>query len=225
MIRLQRVTFLALHDYLGLTTELTHPDNSSQSTPVLYRSHSNGSRPSKTAQARSTARSEAKASIPRKSPEKSTQINHDSNEKESPPGTKSVIDLSSISPSFDEHISKNVSTTVDSTVENDPTESPTNMEPTSFNAKSVQKRSASHSCQRSVSLLDSHPLKPDFEEAAARARVKNSLDTTFFEKHKISYPNVSNHRNSMSSVSRQRTTLYDVTVAIFIHGFISVNHS
>ena len=27
MIRLQRVTFLALHDYLGLTTELTRNDD------------------------------------------------------------------------------------------------------------------------------------------------------------------------------------------------------
>ena len=30
MIRLQRVTFLALHDYLGLTTELTRPDDDIQ---------------------------------------------------------------------------------------------------------------------------------------------------------------------------------------------------
>ena len=33
-----------------------------------------------------------------------------------------------------------------------------------------------------MSVIEGRQLKPDFEEAAARARVKNSLDTNIFRK-------------------------------------------
>jgi hypothetical protein len=80
---------------------------------------------------------------------------------------------------------------------------------------STKKRSTNFAGLRSMSVVDSRQLKPDFEEAAARARVKNSLDTTIFQKHKLSYPKVSNNRLSNTSSTRRRSSFSDVKIKIF----------
>jgi hypothetical protein len=94
-------------------------------------------------------------------------------------------------------------------------EPPPAPERTISNPVPIQKRSSPYAGQRSMSVVESRNLKPDFEEAAARARVKNSLDTTFFQKHKISYPNVSNNRLTNIAAAKRRASFSDVKYIFF----------
>ena len=178
MIRLQRVTFLALHDYLGLTTELTRPSDIIPSLPSRERPQENSK----------LHRSETGPSSKRMS------VDENSNEKETfqpVRSSQSVLDLSFTSPTTD-------------TPPTDPKliETPvTNDERISVEISTGRKRSGNFSGQRSMSVVESNRIIPDFEEAAARARVKNSLDTNFFKKYRISYPNVPNHRSTHRQIS------------------------
>lgn len=200
MIRLQRVTFLALHDYLGLTTELTRPADIIPSLPSAERTQENSSHQSK------SRRSDTGPS----SMGTSVEALHNGTENLQPVRTsQSVLDLSFTSPSAD---ALQTSTTTDPKVLETPV---MNNEPTASNHSASRKRSTNYSGQRSMSVVESHRLIPDFEEAAARARVKNSLDTTLFEKNKITYPNVPINRQPTTNFLSRQISLPDVKLSFF----------
>jgi hypothetical protein len=214
MIRLQRVTFLALHDYLGLTTELTSANDtlSSGLSPTTLRSDRR-----KTGRQRTSA--QAKVILPsiRNSTDTLDHLDNDSSEKEnlqSVRASRSVVDLSCASSSPVVTQENSMSATPNPTSETEHTDTKSAHERTNSNTNPTMKRSALYSGQRSMSVVESHRLKPDFEEAAARARVKNSLDNAFFERHKISYPNVFSNRISSSSVAHRRSSVSDVSRAL-----------
>ncbi|UJR38136.1 hypothetical protein I4U23_030815 [Adineta vaga] len=216
MIRLQRVTFLALHNYLGLTTELTR----SVDDP------SYGQIPQKTNKDPHQQKIKRQQSL--------IQPKSVSHTTETPIDTMTTVDPSPLPPLSTDDLqdndnapfSRSISTASYTSPSSDHTQTVTPeisdqknefeslaMPPTTERTVSVsipmQKRALGFAAQRSMSVIDKSHMKPDFEEAAARARVKNSLDTTFFEKHKISYPNVSNNRTSNSSTGRRRASFSD----------------
>jgi hypothetical protein len=196
MIRLQRVTFLALHDYLGLTTELTRSsdDTSQIQTSHRRRSHTHPNLVSNI----------APTSIDRiNSPEDDLIDNENFRSSQL---IASASDQSQITPTPDLINSKNLFENI---------ETPITTERNISIPISTKKRSTNFAGLRSMSVVDSRQLKPDFEEAAARARVKNSLDTTIFQKHKLSYPKVSSNRLSNTSSTRRRSSFSDVKIKIF----------
>lgn len=211
MIRLQRVTFLALHDYLGLTTELTHFDDIIPS-PISHQRNgrSHASRSTKSDIERSGQRSSLNSASMKKKTEKFTQIRDDFIAKENLQTSRSVVDLSCTSPSTEALVYSTVSETTG--IKNGSEHAETTVSPEKQNSIPIPttKRSANFMSQRSLSVIESNRLKPDFEEAAARARVKNSLDNALFERHKITYPNLPSHRPSSSSTTRNRTHFSDV---------------
>ncbi|CAF1377531.1 unnamed protein product [Rotaria sordida] len=207
MIRLQRVTFLALHNYLGLTTELTHSayiPPQDQNTHDVHHNHHHK---------RNHQRTHTHAKIiPPPSTTSTDTLNHtedDSMDNENFQSLTSIPATSTNSP-----LSNYTEIPTISEINNDKNEfenidtSPSTEQTTSHRI-SAQKRSTNFYNHRSISLIEGPHMKPDFEEAAARARVKNSIDTTFFEKHRISYPNVSNNRTMNSSASRRRASFSD----------------
>ena len=206
MIRLQRVTFLALHDYLGLTTELTRPTDL-PATP--FPSDDLPSRHQKGTQPRTVTHSTTTTAATGLSTETLNNIEEDIDEKESAQSVRtshSAFELC-VSPPSDLIPTSPGSDAIDPSNELEP---PLTTERTISVPIVRQKRSALFAGQRSMSVIEGNRMKPDFEEAAARARVKNSLDNAFFEKHKISYPNITSNRVSSSSASRRRSSFSDV---------------
>jgi len=197
MIRLQRVTFLALHDYLGLTTELTRSSDDTsqiQSNHHHRRSHNH----------QNLVPNLAQTSIDRiNSPEDDLIDNENFQPSQL---IASISDQSQITPTPNLVNSKNQFQNIETSI---PTERTTSI------PISAKKRSTNFASLRSMSVIESRQLKPDFEEAAARARVKNSLDTTIFQKHKISYPKVSNNRLSNPSSTQRRSSFSDVKSRFF----------
>lgn len=191
MIRLQRVTFLALHDYLGLTTELTR----SSDEPSQVRTHDQRHR----RRVHSHSHATVLDSIPANTTDILDMREEDSSESQSFAPVRSLSDVQATStPNTAADQNQPNPTTVSSV--------PEGQLPSILTSK---ERAASFTGQRSHSVIESRTMKPDFEEAAARARVKNSIDTTFFEKHKISYPNVANSRSSNTN-ARRRSSFSDV---------------
>jgi hypothetical protein len=205
MIRLQRVTFLALHDYLGLTTELTRSnDDISQVQTTHHSQHNNHSRRTRTHP--DTISHIAKPSIDTSNNPEDDLIDNDTFRP-----TGSISTMPYTSPSSDQTPTTMTPDITNNTNQFEHPKTPTITERTISIPKTAQKRAATNFAgQRSMSVVDSHRSKPDFEEAAARARVKNSIDTTFFQKHKISYPNVLNNRLINSSSTKQRSSFSDV---------------
>lgn len=210
MIRLQRVTFLALHDYLGLTTELTRSGDDRSQIPPTPRTHHQ--RP------RSHTHPNLLPNIPSTSvdglniPDEDDDLNDDENYR----STESILKPSYISPALDQAGVTPTSDIINNKTKVESIETPVTTERTVSIPASALKRTTTFTGQRSMSVIESRQMKPDFEEAAARARVKNSLDTTFFEKHKISYPNVSNKRSSNSSAVKRRSSVSDVKLKLFL---------
>jgi hypothetical protein len=211
MIRLQRVTFLALHDYLGLTTELTRSNDDTSQVRTTHRTHNNHRR------RRSHTHSNL---IPHSATTSMNTFNKSKDDlidNEKFRSSRSISTTSCTSPSSDQN-QTTPTATPDITNNKNQFE---NLEPSLITERTVsipvaaQKRTTNFAGQRSMSVVEGRHMKPDFEEAAARARVKNSLDTTFFEKHKISYPNVSNNRLSNSSATRRRSSFSDVNLRFF----------
>ena len=198
MIRLQRVTFLALHDYLGLTTELTRPADIIPPLPTGERPQATSVRHSKSHRA-DTGPSSMRTSI--------EALNNGEENFQTVRTSQSVLDLSFTSPSSD---ALQTSSTTDPKVLETPV---MNGESTASSVSTGRKRPTHFSGQRSMSVVESHRLIPDFEEAAARARVKNSLDTTFFEKHKITYPNVPSNRTPTTNFLSRQISLPDVKIS------------
>ena len=201
MIRLQRVTFLALHDYLGLTTELTRADDNSSQVQTTHRTHNHHHH---------RRRSHTHTNIVQHIPATSTDTldtREDDNELFQP--TSLTSSVSYTSPSADQTQVTATPDVTNSINEQENVVTPLSSEAPAAVSVSAQKRVANFAGQRSYSVVESRNTKPDFEEAAARARVKNSLDTTFFEKHKISYPNVSN-RLSNAGPTKRRSSFSDV---------------
>ncbi|CAF3432687.1 unnamed protein product [Rotaria socialis] len=204
MIRLQRVTFLALHNYLGLTTELTH---SIYINPQFQPTQDNHSH--KLNNQRRHSHSNVSVHGADISKDALNNIEEDLIDNENIQSSTSVTIASCNSPSSYETQTTPISAMNDNKNEFETMEVPSSTEPTVSMAVPTQTRAANFCNQRSMSVIESRHMKPDFEEAAARARVKNSLDTTFFEKHKISYPNVSNNRATNSSTARRRGSFSD----------------
>jgi hypothetical protein len=213
MIRLQRVTFLALHDYLGLTTELTRTHIDIPQVPTTRRTHNSQHHHHKTNPTQSTAPITTSTD---------TLNNPEDNFFDDEQLQKVRLFHSNSNQSCTSVLSDISETTTTTTPETKPTksdlENPVVERPKGDSIK-IPKRSAIFAGQRSKSVVESSHMKVDFEEAAARARVKNSLDTTFFEKHKISYPNISNKRASDATAARRRSSFSDVR--IFLCFFIS----
>lgn len=210
MIRLQRVTFLALHDYLGLTTELTRSADELAQRPPIHRTHKDPQQHPKLKHQHSVMHTKSVPNAMTVSNETLNNALDDLVNKENPRLSRSTSTTSYTSPSSDQ------TQTVTPEVSEHKNEfealiTPTTTDRTISVSIPMQKRTATFAGHRSMSVVESRNLKPDFEEAAARARVKNSLDTTFFEKHKISYPNVSNNRTSNSSAARRRSSFSDVS--------------
>lgn len=213
MIRLQRVTFLALHDYLGLTTELTRPNDP---PPSSYRPHDLPSRHAKGTQPRNVNHSNVINTGTGLSSETLNNIEEDINEKENAQAIRASLSAFNLSTSPPSDIlpPSAGSDATDTTHEHDHLETPLMSERTTSIPTARPKRSALFAGQRSMSVIERGGIKPDFEEAAARARVKNSLDNAFFEKHKISYPNIPGNRVSSSSATRRRSSFSDVTISL-----------
>ena len=219
MIRLQRVTFLALHNYLGLTTELTHSD------VVSLKRQTTGSRHSTHYQKRDHQLTDMQSNVISHSivPSNDTLNNaedvliRDKNSRSS----LSVATKSYNSPSSDQTETPTIFAAINSKNEFENIQGQFHIEQMESNSSQTKKLSTSFSDQRSVSAIESRHIKPDFEEAAARARVKNSLDTTFFQKHKISYPNVSHNRITLSNI-RRRSSFSDVNVK-FSFTYLDIN--
>jgi hypothetical protein len=203
MIRLQRVTFLALHDYLGLTTELTRPTDNTVQAQITSRPQNNQHHH------RHTHATAMTSQIPTTSSDVLNTTEDDFFDSQNPRISRSISTIADNSPSSDQtpmptpEISNNKNQ-----FEN--IQPPPISERTISNPMPIPKRSSIYAGQRSMSVIESRHLKPDFEEAAARARVKNSLDTTFFQKHKISYPNMSNNRLTNLAAARRRASFSDV---------------
>lgn len=199
MIRLQRVTFLALHNYLGLTTELTHPN--CIYTPVQ---HKDDSQKHKIRHSHINVNTQAEVST--------NTLNRneaDSTDNERLGSSKPIPITSCNSLSYDSP------TTPASQINNNSNvfegvEASSNTEETNPISIPAQKHAVIFSNPRSISVVESGHMKPDFEEAAARARVKNSLDTTFFEKHKKSYRHASSNRATSYSSTQRRSSFSDV---------------
>ena len=221
MIRLQRVTFLALHDYLGLTTELTRsnddplPVQSTRRTHINPRQHPKPAHPQNLVHSKSLSLDQHTAKATEASTTTSTdtlnRIDDDFNSDAYARSARASYSTSNLSYGGPPSSRSRITTIPD--VEDNEIDA---LETASITDRSIPlsasgaKRSVSFLGQRSMSVVESRHMKPDFEEAAARARVKNSLDTTFFEKHKISYPNVSHNRLSNPSASRRRSSFSDV---------------
>jgi hypothetical protein len=210
MIRLQRVTFLALHDYLGLTTELTRSnDDISHVQATTHRTHNNHSR-------RTHTHPNTLSHIPQSSIDTSNTPADDLVDNDTFRSSRPSSTMPYSSTSADE-----TPTTMTPDITNNKNEfehpkTPSITERTISIPTSAQKRAAANFAgHRSMSVVESRRMKPDFEEAAARARVKNSLDTTFFQKHKISYPNVSNNRLINSSATRRQSSFSDVYLHLY----------
>lgn len=193
MIRLQRVTFLALHNYLGLTTELTRPTD--EPSQVQNNDQHHRRRGHAHSHASVLKPISANTTDPQDIPEEDSSENQNFQPARSLSNDSEAINTSNTT--TDQNPSETVS------VSSVP---PEGQLPSILTTK---ERASSFGGQRSYSVIEDRSRKPDFEEAAARARVKNSLDTTFFEKHKISYPNVSNSRLSNSG-TRRRSSFSDV---------------
>lgn len=199
MIRLQRVTFLALHNYLGLTTELTrHKDEPPHPQPI-YRTQSVQQRRHRM-DTNSHSRTTKTATDSHNHPE------DDFMDQGVFQPIRSISTISESSPLSDQaqliKTPELTSTRKESTT--------TSVAGRTIPATRQKQAAISFAGQRSMSVVEGRAMKSDFEEAAARARVKNSLDTTFFEKHRISYPNVSNHRLSNPSTTKRRSSFSDV---------------
>lgn len=211
MIRLQRVTFLALHDYLGLTTELTrHKDEPPHPQP-LHRTQSAQQR-----RHRMHTNSHSRTTkITTESP------NHPEDEFIDNGVFQPIRSISTINESSPLSDQVPMMQTPDLTnTRKEPTT--TSLAGRTIPTARQKKAAIGFFGQRSMSVVEGRAMKSDFEEAAARARVKNSLDTTFFEKHKISYPNVSNHRLSNSSTTKRRSSFSDVNLqclSIYLFSF------
>ena len=199
MIRLQRVTFLALHNYLGLTTELTRPKDEPSHPQPIHRTQSAQQRRPRmhpNSQFRNTKTS-------------TESLNHPEDDFMGPGVFQPIRPISTISESSP--LSDQPQSMKTPELTNTRKESTTASLAGRTIPSTRQKQAAiSFAGQRSMSVVEGRAMKSDFEEAAARARVKNSLDTTFFEKHRISYPNVSNHRLSNASNTKRRSSFSDV---------------
>ena len=215
MILLQRVTFLALHDYLGLTTELTRPDDDIFPLPTSHRSHNTHSR-------RTHTNPTSISHMPKTSTDTSNNhenqfVDHDTFQPSKPISIKSC----------NSPLSDQTPTTMTPDIANQANQFEHPKTPATTERTisipipmSTQKSAASNFLgQRSMSVVETHPSKPDFEEAAARARVKNSIDTTFFQKHKLSYPNVSVNRLINSSSTKRRSSFSDVNLHFYFFRF------
>jgi len=199
MIRLQRVTFLALHDYLGLTTELTRSNDEISQLQTSNQQHHRHRR----------TRVHSHTTVLQSIPVNPTDVAEDSNENQNFQPIRSLSD---------DVQATNLLKTESNQQE---PEHPTDGQSPSISTS--KERAASFTGQRSYSVIESRYMNPDFEEAAARARVKNSLDTTFFEKHKISYPNISNNR-SLNAGARRRTSFSDVKLHYHLFSSYSNSH-
>ncbi|CAF4036383.1 unnamed protein product [Rotaria sp. Silwood2] len=206
MIRLQRVTFLALHNYLGLTTELTH---SHYVPPQDQTMHDTQNNHYKRNHQRINTHSTSVPYATTISIDTLSNTQNDLIDNENFRSLTSIPTTSNNSPSSTQTDIATIPEMDDNKNGFDNIEASSSTEQTASIQISTQKLSKTFSNQRSMSAIEDHHMKPDFEEAAARARVKNSLDTTFFQKHKISYPNVSNNRATNSSASRRRTSFSD----------------
>jgi hypothetical protein len=212
MIRLQRVTFLTLHDYLGLTTELTRSNNDISQVQTTHHTHDNHHR-----RRRIHTHSNLLPDIPSASIDALNSPDDDVVNNENFRASRLTSTMSCTSPSSDQ--SELTTPTPNQTNNKNQFEGlppPSTTERTISAPISIQKRSSAFSNHRSMSVVESRHMKPDFEEAAARARVKNSIDTTFFQKHKISYPNVLNKRLSSTSATRRRSSFSDVKLRFFV---------
>lgn len=198
MIRLQRVTFLALHDYLGLTTELTRAKDEPSFSQHSHRIQGTHGR-----RGRQLTNTYSRTAEP-----SADSIHHaedDLMDDNAFQPARPISTISEMSPSSDQiHLIKTPELT------NTKKESTT----LSLTGRTIpmtkQKEAANNFAgQRSMSVIENRALNPDFEEAAARARVKNSLDTTFFQKHRISFPN---SRLSNASVTKRRSSFSDVNL-------------
>ncbi|CAF1025988.1 unnamed protein product, partial [Didymodactylos carnosus] len=239
MIRLQHVTFLALHNYLGLTTELTNltsipaesgtnANNHHQHHCSHFRHQTSRTHP-KDNDSKTPTSAQNNLMVPPRERKRSTDSvdallnngDHDSNNMK-----KSLQTVQGVSSEMHTKLKENNQNTdqqssSSNTLENDNqqlnqlavlaaatqtaahastlTEATKAIADAVVTEASVLKDSTSTSMKkesfqtkRSMSLMDDvRRLKPDFEEAAARARVKNSLDKTIFEKQKKSYPYIS----------------------------------
>ena len=212
MIRLQRVTFLALHNYLGLTTELTHSDI------VSLKRQTTGNRHSTYCQKSDHQPSDIHSNIISHSMTTSNDTLNNAEDaltrdKNSRSSLSTATKLYSSSSSDQTEI-LTTPATINSKNEFENIQGQFHTELTESNSSPTKKLSATFSGLRSMSTTESRHMKPDFEEAAARARVKNSLDTTFFQKHKISYPNVPHNRVTSSNIGRQ-SSFSDVNKTFF----------
>jgi hypothetical protein len=208
MIRLQRVTFLALHDYLGLTTELTRPSDDIFPIQTTHRTQNHHRQ-------RSQIHSNIISDLPATFTDTLNNPNDDLVDNENFPSSGSIATMPYPSLSPDQTQTTTTPEITDHKNEFENLVTPLISERTISIPTSAKKRTSSFAGQRSMSVVESRHLKPDFEEAAARARVKNSIDTTFFEKHKISYPNVSNNRLTNSAAARRRSSFSDVKLQAF----------
>ncbi|CAF3655549.1 unnamed protein product [Adineta steineri] len=208
MIRLQRVTFLALHDYLGLTTELTAVGHH-QSQP-LVRTQSNPHRQHpKLNRQHAHAQSKTLPPVIRASTDTLNTTEDDFADNANGRLSRSISTVSYASPSSDQTETTVTPEIAEHQNEFESIPIPTIAERTKSIPMPLHKRSTTFAGLRSMSVVESRHMKPDFEEAAARARVKNSLDTTFFEKHKISYPNVPSNRAANAFASNRRASFSD----------------
>ena len=199
MIRLQRVTFLALHDYLGLTTELTRSRDGPSQVQQSQRIQGNHGR-------RGRMHTSSYSRVAEASVDSVHHPEDDLMDNDAFQPTRLISTISEMSPSSDQiRLIKTPELT--NTKKESTTSSLTGRTVPSTRQKQA---GISFAGQRSMSVIENRVMNPDFEEAAARARVKNSLDTTFFEKHRISYPNVPNFRQSNSSVTKRRSSFSDV---------------
>ncbi|CAF1139259.1 unnamed protein product, partial [Didymodactylos carnosus] len=239
MIRLQRVTFLALHDYLGLTTELTnltnnpveHPENSRAHEHHHSHVHNQTSSTHSTTNVRETSRSDQNNSTVPQEQKKSMNSmtgshellisgDYDGHNLRSTlptiPSVSSEMEMISNQDNNEQSLLSNTvvknnqkldqlaalatatETAAHASTLQEATEAMTNaivVEPSApvpIMQDSTSRKKDPFQVKRSMSLIeDGKRLKPDFEEAAARARVKNSLDKTVFEKQKKTYPHMS----------------------------------
>ena len=208
MIRLQRVTFLALHDYLGLTTELTRPTDNTSQTRTSQRTHNHHHR------SHTHSNVMNHQNIPPSSSDTYNNTEDDFVESKHVRISRSISNAAYTASSTDQTPMPTPEISVKKN-EFETLEQPPPPERTISNPVPIQKRSSPFAGQRSMSVIESRNSKPDFEEAAARARVKNSLDTTFFQKHKISYPNISNNRLTNIAAVKRRSSFSDVKYLFF----------
>ncbi|CAF0985449.1 unnamed protein product [Adineta ricciae] len=207
MIRLQRVTFLALHDYLGLTTELTRSLNDTFHGQPTHKTQKDAHH-NKMKRQQSLIQPKSVPDTTTPSIDVLSNTTDEQADNNNIQLSRSISATSYTSPSSD-HTQTVTPEISEQTNEFEGLPAPTTTERTVSVSIPMERRLSSFAAQRSMSVVDRNYMKPDFEEAAARARVKNSLDTTFFEKHKISYPNVSQNRTSNSSAGHRRPSFSD----------------